>query len=71
MADEQIIKLLEEVRDLQKQHFDNYKTALQHQQQSIEMQRIAVARQKLIARAVFGVIGIGFAAVFLSTGFAR
>lgn len=78
MADEQIIRLLEEIRDLQKQHFDDYKTALQNQQlamqnqqQSIEMQSKAVARQKLIAIAVFVVITIGFAAIFFTTGFAR
>ena len=49
------IKLLEEIRDLQRQHIDNYKTALQNQQQSIEMQRKAIARQKVIAVARFAI----------------
>jgi hypothetical protein len=41
VADEQVIKLLEEIRDLQKLHVENYKDALKNQQLSIEMQRKA------------------------------
>ena len=47
MADEQVIKLLEEIRDLQKLHVENYKDALKNQQESIEMQRKAVRRQRI------------------------
>lgn len=39
MAEEQIIKLLEEIRDLQKLHVENYKDALKNQQESIEIQK--------------------------------
>lgn len=49
MAEEQVIKLLEEIRDLQKLHVENYKDALKNQQESIELQKRAVRRQKIIA----------------------
>ncbi len=47
MAEEQVIKLLEEIRDLQKLHVENYKDALQNQQEAIQLQRGAVRRQKI------------------------
>ena len=47
MADEQVIKLLEEIRDLQKLHVENYKDALKNQQESIEMQKKALRRQRI------------------------
>jgi hypothetical protein len=47
VADEQVIKLLEEIRDLQKLHVENYKDALKNQQESIDIQRRAVRRQKI------------------------
>lgn len=46
MADEQVIKLLEEIRDLQKQHLEHYKIALANQQQALETQKQAVRRSK-------------------------
>jgi hypothetical protein len=49
VADEQLIKLLEEIRDLQKQHIENYKDALKNQQEAIDMQKRALGRQKLMA----------------------
>ncbi|HEY1676703.1 MAG TPA: hypothetical protein VGG04_03280 [Candidatus Sulfotelmatobacter sp.] len=59
MADEQVIKLLEEIRDLQKLHVENYKDALKNQQESIELQRRAVRRQR-ITLVVFGLLLLGF-----------
>ncbi|HEV7220576.1 MAG: hypothetical protein ACHP8A_01675 [Terriglobales bacterium] len=53
MAEEQVIKLLEEIRDLQKLHVENYKDAIKNQQESIEIQKRAVRRQK-ITLAVIG-----------------
>ncbi len=47
MAEEQVIKLLEEIRDLQKLHVENYKDALKNQQESIEIQKRAMRRQRL------------------------
>ncbi len=59
MADEQVIKLLEEIRDLQKLHIESYKDALKNQQESVELQRRAVRRQK-ITLVVFGLLLLGF-----------
>lgn len=47
MAEEQVIKLLEEIRDLQKLHVENYKDALKNQQESIDIQKRAIGRQKI------------------------
>ena len=47
MAEEQVIKLLEEIRDLQKLHVENYKDALKNQQESIAIQKQAVRRQRI------------------------
>ncbi len=59
MADEQVIKLLEQIRDLQKAHVENYKDALKNQQESIELQRRAVRRQRT-ALLVLGIVLVGF-----------
>lgn len=48
MADEQVIKLLEEIRDLQKLHVENYKEAAKIQEQSIQMQKQARGRARWI-----------------------
>jgi hypothetical protein len=54
MEDERIIHLLEEIRDLQKQHIENYRSslrnqelAMQNQERAIEISRSAVRRQKI------------------------
>jgi len=47
MADDQIIKLLEEIRDIQRENSANYKQSLQNQQQAIAIQRGAVQRSKM------------------------
>ena len=39
MDDDRIVKLLEEIRDLQRQHVENYKDALRNQEESIRMNR--------------------------------
>ena len=46
MPEEQVIKLLEEIRDLQKLHVENYKDALKNQQESIDIQKGVVRRQR-------------------------
>ncbi|MBZ5722648.1 MAG: hypothetical protein LAO03_20095 [Acidobacteriia bacterium] len=48
MADETVIQLLEEIRDLQKQHIENYKVALANQQLAIETQKQAVRRSRIM-----------------------
>ena len=59
MAEEQVIKLLEEIRDLQKLHVENYKDALKNQQEAIELQKRAVRRQK-ITLLVIGFLLLAF-----------
>lgn len=56
MADEQVIKLLEEIRDLQKAHVENYKDALKNQRESIEIQNRAMRRQRITTVAVVVVL---------------
>jgi CHASE3 domain sensor protein len=56
MADEQIIKLLEEIRDLQKQHIENYKIALSNQQQALETQKQAVRRSRTLLLIVGAIV---------------
>jgi ABC-type antimicrobial peptide transport system permease subunit len=46
MSDEQAIKLLQEIRDLQKELVENQKVALQNQQVSLQNQQQSIARQK-------------------------
>jgi hypothetical protein len=46
MADQEVVKLLEEIRDLQKLHVENYKNALINQQESINLQKSAVRRSR-------------------------
>ena len=59
MNDDRIVKLLEEIRDLQRQHGENYKEALRNQEESIRMnrewQRKASQRQ-VIALIVIAVV---------------
>jgi hypothetical protein len=43
MSDEAVIKLLEEIRDLQRQHLERYGEALKNQADSIALQKKAIA----------------------------
>ena len=55
MTDEQVIKLLEEIRDLQRAYMVKYDQAVNNQNESIKMQRAAMRRSKigLIVLAAF------------------
>jgi hypothetical protein len=55
MAEEQVIEILKEIRDLQRLHVENYKDALKNQQESIDIQKRAMRRQK-ITILVFGIL---------------
>jgi ABC-type antimicrobial peptide transport system permease subunit len=46
MSDEQAVKLLEEIRDLQRELLENQKVSLQNQQVSLQNQQQSIARQK-------------------------
>lgn len=59
MAEEQVIKLLEEIRDLQKLHVENYRDAIKNQQESIDIQKRALRRQK-ITLLVIGLLLMAF-----------
>jgi len=59
VPEEQVIKLLEETRDLQKLHVENYRDALKHQQESIDVQKRAIRRQK-ITSLVIGLLLLAF-----------
>jgi hypothetical protein len=75
MSEEQIIALLTEIRDLQKQNVENYKLALQKQQEAIDLQKQHVAefqkkyaaRQKIVIITVIAVAIIAFLIVTLSS----
>jgi hypothetical protein len=64
MSDDQVIKLLEEIRDLQKQHVENYQDALKNQREAMEMQVRAMRRHR-ITSIVLGLLLIG-AVIFLA-----
>ena len=76
MSDEQIIALLTEIRDLQKQNVENYKFALQRQQEAIDLQKQHAAdfqkkfaiRQKLVIITVIAITVVAFLIVTLSSG---
>ena len=60
MSDDQIISLLTEIRDLQKQHVENYKNALQNQRESIEFQKSFVARQRKLVFLIIVIVIVTF-----------
>ncbi len=61
MADEQVVKLLEEIRDLQKQHLARYGEALQNQREAIANQKNAIRRSRILLL----VIGLIVVALYL------
>jgi len=65
MSDEQIISLLQEIRDLQRQQIENSKLALANQQQAISTQRQAVRRARVLLLIVGGIVlALYFLSVF-------
>jgi hypothetical protein len=64
MSDDRIITLLEEIRDLQRQHIVNYQEALRNQQEAIGIQRAATRRVMRFATALM-VLVVVLVAVFL------
>lgn len=60
MADEHLIKLLEEIRDLQKQQIENSRQAIANQQHAIETQKQAVRR----GRTVLILVGVIVLAIY-------
>ena len=56
MSEDQIIALLGEIRDLQKQHIENYKLALANQQQALDTQKQAMRRARTMLIVVTGLV---------------
>lgn len=61
LTDERAIRLLEEIRDLQRQHLERYGEALRNQQESIRLQQTALRRVRVI-------LGLAAAALVLAVG---
>jgi hypothetical protein len=56
VADEQVIKILEEIRDLHKEHLVSYKEAVKNQQEGLDLQKRAVRRQKVTSFVLAGIL---------------
>ena len=56
MSEEQVIQILQEIRDLQKQQIENSKLALANQQQALATQRQSVRRARTMLLIVGGII---------------
>lgn len=48
MNDDRIIRLLEEIRDLQRQHAERYGEALRNQEESIRLQQAGLRRVRVV-----------------------
>lgn len=48
MTDDAVVRVLEEIRDLQRQNVANYQEALRNQQESIGLQKRGLQRVRLI-----------------------
>jgi hypothetical protein len=58
MDDDRVVRLLEEIRDLQCQHIANYQEALRNQQESIRFQPAAMGRVRLLLGGVGVAVGL-------------
>ncbi len=50
MDDDRIVRLLEEIRDLQSRHVANHEEALRNQRESIDSQQKAIRYQRKVTR---------------------
>jgi hypothetical protein len=48
MSDERIVRLLEEIRDLQRHHSERYGEALRNQEESIRLQQAGLRRVRVV-----------------------
>jgi uncharacterized membrane protein len=71
VADDQVVKLLEEIRDLQKESLANQQISLQNQQASVQNQRDSMAVQKrAVQRGKIAFIILGILVGFLVLSYA-
>ena len=61
MNDERVIRLLEEIRDLQRRHAERYGDALRNQEESIRLQQAGLRRVRLV-------LGFAIIALILAVG---
>lgn len=48
MTDERVVRLLEEIRDLQRHHAERYGEALRNQEESIRLQQAGLRRVRVV-----------------------
>ena len=63
MSDERVIRLLEEIRDLQRQHAERYGEALRNQEESIRLQQAGLRRLRVVL--AFATIAVVLAVTML------
>lgn len=63
MSDERVIRLLEEIRDLQRQHAERYGEALRNQEESIRLQQAGLRRVRVVL--AFATIAVVLAVTML------
>jgi hypothetical protein len=56
MNDERVVRILEEMRDLQRQHLVNYQDALRNQQESIRLQQLGLRRVRVVLALATGAL---------------
>lgn len=73
MTDDRVARLLEEIRDLQRQHLERYGEAVRNQQESIELQKTALRRVRLILGLASGalIVVVGLLALLIVRALAR
>ena len=60
MDENQVVRLLEEIRDLQRQQVEAYGRALENQREAMRVQRVAVARPRALLAAILAILAIVF-----------
>jgi cell division protein FtsL len=63
--EDRVIRLLEEIRDLQRQQLEAYGRALENQQEAIRMQRQGIGRARKLMAGIAAVIAIVLVIVLL------
>lgn len=61
MDEERLVRVLEEIRDLQRQNTANYQEALRNQQESIRLQQAGLRRVRIV-------LGLATAALIVAVG---
>lgn len=65
MDEDRVTRLLEEIRDLQRQQLQAYGPALENQQEAVRMQREGVGRARKLLAAIGAIIAIVLVIVLL------